>query len=246
MSPVANIGDYEQNIANLFLSPRPPVFITTNQQSGGTDFRFYLDLNRNGNFEDSGGNVPNVDNFGNTNGVISEIGDPQWVGVLERPDVPHGPNNKFLSRYAFVCLPTGDSLDLNAIHNQALHGNASTSVDPPPVGLGDTFFRNQGVGSWEINLAAFLADLNTNEWGQDVGLTPTFYQYNQANQLANANSGHAFDDARALLAYRYNNDYSSLQFASALFANNALASGPVDIFPFAPAMTNTRSAILQF
>ena len=29
---------------------------------------------------------------------------------------------------------------------------------------GDGFLRNQGVGTWEINLAAFLTDLNTNLW----------------------------------------------------------------------------------
>ena len=115
-------GDFEQNVANLFLSPRAPVFIITNQQTGAGEFRFYLDLNRNGQFEDSG-IVSNVDiGFSGafTNGTVSEIGDPQWIGVLERPDVLHGPNNKFLSRYAFVCVPANGSLDLNYIHNQAL------------------------------------------------------------------------------------------------------------------------------
>ena len=52
-----------------------------------------------------------------------QVGDPEWVGVLERPDVPHGPNNKFVSRYAFVAVPADGSLDLNAIHNQTLHSN---------------------------------------------------------------------------------------------------------------------------
>ena len=28
----------------------------------------------------------------------------------------------------------------------------------------DRFIRNEGVAPWEINLAAFLADLNTNVW----------------------------------------------------------------------------------
>ena len=48
------------------------------------------------------------------------MGDPQWIGVLERPDAPHGPNNKFLARYAFIAVPADGTLDLNAIHNQAL------------------------------------------------------------------------------------------------------------------------------
>jgi hypothetical protein len=229
-----NSGQFEQNVANLFLSPRPPVFITTNQQTGQTEFRFYLDLNRNGNFEDSGSSVPNVDIdlSGNpfTNGTISEIGDPQWIGVLERPDAPHGPNNKFLSRYAFVALPAGNSLDLNYIYNQA-----ATRTVSPPIGSPDGYFRNQGVGSWEINLAAFLADLNTNQWNPPTILNPLLepYQY-----PALVGGSVAFEDARALLAYRYNNNYNSLAFASTLLPSYPL-NGPVDIFPFGPAMTNT-------
>jgi hypothetical protein len=89
--------------------------------------------------------------------------------------------------------------------------------------------RNQGVGSWEINLAAFLADLNTNEWGLSVGsdLFPpssaTYYQYNRANPPPSGpqpNLGHAFDDARALLTYRYKNNYLSLKIAKFLFPFN--------------------------
>ena len=229
-----NPNQFEQNIANLFLNPRAPVFVTTNQQTGASEFRYYLDLNRNGKFEDSG-NVPNVNNFGVTNfPPVPEVGDPQWIGVLERPDAPHGPNNKFLSRYAFVALPA-DSLDLNAIHNQALHGNISTAVNQPPAG--DVFFRNQGVGSWEINLAAFLADLNTNEWGQDVGVTANFYQYNPPPAVG-GNKGNAFDDARALLANRYDNNFGSLSFVSTLLPNYPL-TGPIDIVPFGSAMANT-------
>ena len=46
-------GDLEQNIANLLYSPRAPVFVPTNPPDNYTpgnnyDFRFYLDLNRNG------------------------------------------------------------------------------------------------------------------------------------------------------------------------------------------------------
>ncbi len=52
--------------------------------------------------------------------IFNAIGDPEWIGVLERPDLPYGPNNPFIARYAFIALPVGNSLDLNAIHNQAL------------------------------------------------------------------------------------------------------------------------------
>ena len=44
-----------QNIANLLYNPRPPVFIVTNALAvKSNEFRYYLDLNRNGAFEPSG------------------------------------------------------------------------------------------------------------------------------------------------------------------------------------------------
>jgi hypothetical protein len=234
-----NVQDFLQNVANLYYLPRAPVFVSTNSL-GSNEFRFYLDLNRNGKFEDSG-LIPETNNLGLATGNKNfQVGDPQWIGVLERPDAPHGPNNKFLSRYAFIAMPVGNELDLNYIHNQALHGNSTNGtlgeVNPPPAG--DVFFRNQGVGSWEINLAAFLADLNTNvnEWGNDIGLTANYYRYNELGGIAN--QGNAFDDARALLAYRYNNTFGSLVSFSTLFPNYSLP-GSVDIFPLGAAMTGT-------
>ena len=47
--------------------------------------------------------------------------------------------------------------------------------------------RNQGVGSWEINLAGFFAALNTNSWP----LNSYGFSTNQT-----INTGSAFDDAR--------------------------------------------------
>jgi hypothetical protein len=237
--PLSSVADFEQNVANLLYLPRAPVFVTTNQQSGASDFRFYLDLNRNGQFEDTG---PAVTNYDNGNNILFvggkavtnyQVGDPQWVGVLERPDVTHGPNNKFISRYAFVAMPADGSLDLNAIYNQAVTRTVSPANNTP-----DGYFRNQGVGSWEINLAAFLADLNTNQWNpptvENSLIEP--YQY-----PATVGGSVAFEDARALLSYRYANNYNSLALASAMFPNNSLASGPVDIFPFGPTMANTAT-----
>jgi hypothetical protein len=81
-------ADLVQNIANLQYLPRVPVFIQTNDL-GSNDFRFYLDLNRNGAFDDTA----YVDNSF-TNGPVSEVGDPQWVGILARPDVTHSANNQ--------------------------------------------------------------------------------------------------------------------------------------------------------
>ena len=206
-----NANDYLQNVANLFYLPRAPVF-AYDRNANTNEFRFYLDLNRNIRF-DPNGLVPNVDNLGFTNNFISEVGDPEWIGVLERPDAPHGPNNKFLSRYAFIALPAGNTLDLNYIHNAAASRNANTVA-----GGSDGFYRNQGVGSWEINLAAFLADLNTNEWGQTIGTAlngnSTYYYYQYA---VKDNRGRAFDDARALLAYRYDHNYNTLATVRNLF-----------------------------
>jgi hypothetical protein len=233
---------FVQNVANLLYLPRAPVFVPNPTNTiASSDFRYYLDLNRNGQFEDTGADVPNVDYLGNTNGFAPQIGDPQWVGVLERPDVPHGPNNKFVSRYAFVAVPADGSLDLNAIHNQALHGNGASPspVNPPPVG--DVFLRNQGVGSWEINLAAFLADLNTNQWDPPTieNLANNPYQYIPPPSVG-GNKGVAFEDALALLAHRYANDYASLPFASAILSATTLP-GTADLFPFGSVMSSTAT-----
>ncbi|MDD5139468.1 MAG: hypothetical protein PHY43_04300 [Verrucomicrobiales bacterium] len=222
-------ADFLQNVANLLYSPRAPVF-AYDRTTGTNEFRFYLDLNRNRQF-DANGLVDETNSLNQPTGaILSETGDPEWIGVLERPDAPHGPNNKFLSRYAFIALPAGNTLDLNAIHNQAFNQN---------LGAADGYFRNQGGGSWEINLAAFLADLNTNEW--DTTAAP--YQYLQPGF---ANNGFAFQDAFSLLNFRYNN--KSLPWASTLFINGAaaLASGPVDIFPFGPAMTTTAAPFYNY
>ncbi len=240
-------GNYPADLTNLFYSPRPPVFIQTNS-TGPLDFRFYLDLNRNG-VDDPNGWVTNVNNSGVTNGTIFEVGDPEWIGVLQRPDQPYGPNNPFVARFAFIALPIGNAaLDLNAIHNQVFdERNAIPTVSP---NLSDAFFRNQGVGSWEINLAAFLADLNTNEWGQVIG-TPVngndiyyYYQYQP-----NVNHGFAFYDASALLAYRYNNNYGTLASVGTMFGTNGAVfqNDNIDGYSDGPLQTtlaNINEAIL--
>ena len=49
------------------------------------------------------------------------VGDPEWIGVLQRPDQPYGPNNPFVARFAFIAVPIGNALDLNTIHDQTLN-----------------------------------------------------------------------------------------------------------------------------
>ncbi|HEY3760951.1 MAG TPA: hypothetical protein VGN23_04325 [Verrucomicrobiae bacterium] len=243
-APVGSTGnteDFLQLLANLYYSPRLPVYIP---QNGTNDFRFYLDLNRNGTFEDSG-LVPNVQLSNGqlqTNGNIYAIGDPQWIGLLEHPDQPYGPNNKAIARFAFIAVPIGNGLDLNAIHNQSLvpdYGN--------PLSLtSDSYYRNQGAGTWEINLAAFLADLNTNQW-DPPSTTLEDYRYEQGfpgNPPNTVNKGYAFADAFSLLDYRYAANYNTLNSVSKLFNPNSpnyvnfFTIGGVDYFGGGGLQTN--------
>jgi len=250
-----SLPDLEQNIANLWFLPRPPVFVANNPSIPGYDFRYYLDLNENGAYDPNGWQPVTALNppaglwYFDTNGnhvapasleppnVLSNffVGDPEWVGILEHPDAPHGPNNHFTSRYAFIAVPAGNSLDFNYIHNQALNTTLLGN---------DGYMRNQGVGSWELNLAAFLADLNTNYWGRFVwsglGGSPasSYYQYERYANLNSANSGYAFQDAFTLLRYRYNTN--SLLGAYNYLSNavNRLPVNGIDNYSSGPLQTN--------
>jgi hypothetical protein len=217
------------DLTNLYISPRTQVWLS-NTVTHAMENRFYLDLNRNGRFDTNGwvGNfAPNSSGQVVFDGTTNfQVGDPEWIGVLQRPDQPYGPNNPFVARFAFIAVPIGNALDLNAIHNQVLDesvqpfGNNSTvSVNPSAApGVSDAYMRNQGVGSWEINLAAFLADLNTNQWLRNPPPDPSYYAYNPP-PIPGGNKGFAFEDACALLAYRYHNNYLTLNPAKLLFLN---------------------------
>ncbi len=154
-----SMPDFIQAVANLFYQPRVPVYLT-NLVYHTMENRYYLDLNRNGQ-PDYNGWVVSVDNTGkpmldNAGNVVSNfaVGDPEWVGLLQRPDTTHGPNNPFVSRYAFMAVPAGNTLDVNYIHNQAQRGlpprplGGNPTVNQPPNG-GDSYVRNEGVGTWE-------------------------------------------------------------------------------------------------
>ncbi|HEV2392889.1 MAG TPA: hypothetical protein VG146_11080 [Verrucomicrobiae bacterium] len=226
-----------QNLTNLLFSPRPPVFIS-NPVTGSNDFRYYLDLNRNGFFEPTGWlYVTNAlgRNFPDSSGNLANsyfTGDPQWIGGLAFPDRPHSANNEFIYRYAYLVAPASETMDINYIHNYAK--NLSPATMPPGT---DSLFRNQGVGTWEINLGAFLADLNTNLW--DNGAAP--YNYRGALPTL-ANTGAAFDDALAILKYRYNGSKNTLHTVRGLFGvigANAFGSDYIDGYSDGPLMTNT-------
>ena len=85
-----------------------------------------------------------------------------------------------------MVLPAGRSLDVNWIHNQVL--------DRSGLGGVDVYFRNQGVGGWEVNLAGFLSDLNTNYWGD--------YRY---DPYAVDPGSAAFNDASEIHQFRFPN-----------------------------------------
>src|ERR1043166_7026100 len=104
------------NIGNLFYDPRPPVVIITNSAYPTRgEFRYFLDFNRNNRF-DTNGYLPVL--FDPTVRAYAN-GDPHWIGVLERPEFPHSPTNRFIGRYSFLVLPAGKTLDINYNHNFA-------------------------------------------------------------------------------------------------------------------------------
>ncbi|MBI4324776.1 MAG: hypothetical protein HY674_05875, partial [Chloroflexi bacterium] len=225
-----------QNIANLQFEPRPPVFVPTNNL-GSNDFRFYIDFNRNRRFETNGwwpeldGNglpiVTTGTNGANTTKFNNFVGDPEWVGVLEHPDRVHSDNNRFIGRYAFLILPAGKSLDLNFIHNQANLNSSAAFAD-------NGFFRNQGYGSWEMNLAAFLSDLNTNGYAWGIG---TYANYNPLLPLQFP-TGATFNNARDMLRFRYGGNRSNLRSLAALFGPGAaeFAKDMIDNYSDGPVM----------
>lgn len=212
-SPVLpGTANFAQNVANLLYDPRPPVFVKTNDnQVTPAEFRYYLDLNRNGRFETNGW-TPVLDDLGramldqNNQPVTNYfVGDPEWVGDLTRLGLPHSATNRFADRWAYLIVPIGKTLDVNYIHNQAKQLGARA----------EGYCRNQGLSSAELNLAAFLRDLNTNvyAWGDPSSLSS--YNFN-ANPIGGSN-GKTFGDALALLRYRYAGDYNTLLSANQYF-----------------------------
>ena len=225
-------ADEVQMLNNLLVLPRPPVFIVTNTGARiPPDFRFYLDLNRNGAYDPTtaNGNPLFVLNQFNQPEAIT-AGDPEWIGVLEHPDQPHSPSNYFAARYAFFAQPIGNSLDINFIHNQVKHLGAAE----------DGFLRNQGVGSWEINLAGFLNGLNPNYWGYGNGLTGNGYVgFDPA--VIDPSLGSAFQDAASIIQYRYNGAYLRLPSMGVLYPNSAPIFVPpnnnfIDYYSMGPLM----------
>ncbi|MBN9691733.1 MAG: hypothetical protein J0M24_15950 [Verrucomicrobia bacterium] len=204
LASAADREQYARLLGNLYYDPRPPVFVATNRIPGDpVDFRFYLDLNRNGRFE-TNGLIAEFDRQGRVIGDLSDVrfawGDPEWIGVLENPDVPHSGTNRFIGRFAYVVVPTSATLDLNFSGNNAkkidvgqggLFPADRNGINPP-----SGFYRNQGVGTWEMNLAGFFGALHPDIW---MFRTDDYLYRTNRND---ANQGLTFADAERLRRFR--------------------------------------------
>ena len=213
-----------QNIANLFIDP--PVFVQTNpspQYANNLDFRFYVDLNRNGKFETNGyqGTIPFEPPPGQQPTFVNPAvlnGEPEFIGILRNPLQHHSSVNPFIGRYAYMVLPIGKELDLNYIHNflKATYANVGKNNvltnNSVPGSENDGFARDQGIGSWELNLAGLLDNLSPWAYESDIA---GYYGYLTASNGYRylppipslydnlQNNGNPFDDAEAILHYRY-------------------------------------------
>src|SRR5690242_13939241 len=147
---------------------------TVTNRAGSIDV--YLDLDRDGVFTDPRrlSNAP--------------YGDPLWIGVLDKPWKAEGADNRYIARLDYSVVPAGKMLDLNTIHNAASPNN------------GYQFLRNQGFGPWEINLAAFFAELNPDVWWQAPNTGQREYSYGPFPQPIAG--GDAFEDAKSITDFR--------------------------------------------
>jgi len=211
-----NPSGWAQMIANLFYDPCPPVFVVTNPAYPNRyDFRSYVDIDRNGEFETNGDQPTTIELANGTyvsgpNQVLT--GEPEYTGLLRNPLLHHSASNTFLARYAYLVLPVGKTLDINYIGNflKSTYMNGFSAQQPAntPTGLPDGFARDQGIGSWELNLAAVLDAISpwayeSNNSGGPFGYRYNPYTYWPPAARGNPNYGNAFDDAQAILHYRY-------------------------------------------
>jgi hypothetical protein len=212
--PASDQQGWVQNIANLWYDPRLPVFVTTNSSNNlPLDFRFYVDINRNGRFETNGYIPTVIDELGNTNGSAIWNGEPEFIGVLRNPLYPHSSTNRGIGRYAYLVLPVGKECDINYIGNNAKANYVNGVQLTNSFGVNDGFARDQGVGSWELNLAAMLDavspwayEANERNYSDSGGTyindySPYIYTP-PINGIGTPNSGSAFDDAQSILRYR--------------------------------------------
>ncbi len=232
----ANLNNYFlPNLANLQYDPRLPVFApyyanTTPYDplhSETNEGRFMLDFNRNGLFDST------------TNSLV---GDPHWIGMLEFPDQPHGPDNRGIGRYTYLAVPVGQTLDLNMIHNAAKR-RGSVAL-PAQMNAAYTtyegYYRNLGLGPQEMNTAAMLAEANP-YWRYSI------YDIAAANQSGSAPAAtDSFRDAFDLLMFRANTNYNNLSTLTAQFGAGPaanLVNAQFDVLGNGPLMNSSNLTV---
>ena len=106
--------------------------------------------------------VDDVDGFRyqplGTNNITGELqlGDPHWIGMLENAGSPHGPQNHFIGRRAFMAIPLSEGLNVSGNFNSYKGTNSLNG-----------FIRRQGAPD-QVNLAAALAAID-----------PRFFRYDR-------------------------------------------------------------------
>jgi hypothetical protein len=124
----------------LQADPRAPVYYDLNGDRKPDEFRYFLNLNHDLGPNERAAFQPTTTN---------QVGDPHWIGVLEDPSRPHGKDNRFVARYAYMVTSGDKLLDLNHAHN-----NAKT------LGNEEGYLRGHGNAAWELNVAGSLAMLD--------------------------------------------------------------------------------------
>ena len=229
------LGNHFLQMENLYLFPARAGVIMTNFVTRTYENRFYLDLNRNG-VDDPNGSVTD---YILTNGVVQattnyslQVGDPEWVGILEHPDAPHGPNNPAIARYAFIAVPAGND-SRRELHSQPDQDGHRQSRRRR---LGRLFpqRRSRLVGN-ELGRVSHRLEYEYLESGRRPLSLPAMDATGVHQQ------GRGFEDALSLLSYRYGYNYASLAVppANAYAALNNLGYGNIDGYTYGLLMTNT-------
>ena len=81
-----------------------PVYIDTTGDGVQDTNSTYLNLNAEVNNPLIGGDRL----FQPSNPEALVFGDPEWIGLLENPNEPHGPENHFVARTAYMVVPVSD------------------------------------------------------------------------------------------------------------------------------------------
>jgi hypothetical protein len=82
----ADLQLYRASLMNLYFDPRVPVFAQVSRSPlVAPEFRYYIDLNRNGVFDTNGVQLTFTQQ-GRLFGTNDQVGDPEWIGVREHSD----------------------------------------------------------------------------------------------------------------------------------------------------------------